>query len=163
MLGADGHEDLGLVVDHVGCSTFLSRLKLEDRVERLPSRHWPLNLCVENVRAQCDALSPATRLVSERNESWYERLSSTCSRLSENQSKSSPACVSDASVRNDTIPESEIGFSGESQTPCDQETDEHDVIPNTRKRRRLLHTSPASALFSLDDFDENDPYRRSTP
>ena len=62
----------------------------------------------------------------------------------------------DASVRNDTIPESEIDLSGEPQTPYDQETDEHDVISNTRKRRRLLHKSLASARFSLDDFDEND-------
>ena len=39
LLGADVHEDLGLVVDHVDCSVFLSHLKLEDTVERLPSRH----------------------------------------------------------------------------------------------------------------------------
>ena len=44
LLGADVHEDLGLVVDHVDCSVFLSHLKLEDTVERLPSRHLALSL-----------------------------------------------------------------------------------------------------------------------
>ena len=34
----------------------------------------------------------------------------------------------DVPARNDTVPESEIDLSGEPQTPCDQETDEHDVI-----------------------------------
>ena len=44
LLGADVHEDLGLVFDHVDCSMFVSHLKLEDKVERLPSRHLcPLN------------------------------------------------------------------------------------------------------------------------
>ena len=51
LLGADVHEDLGLVVDHVDCSVFLSHLKLEDRVERLPSRHLALSLRVEDVKA----------------------------------------------------------------------------------------------------------------
>ena len=60
---------------------------------------------------------------------------------------------------NDTIPESEIVLSAEPPTQCDQATDEHDlrtVIPNTRKRRRLPHKSPASTRFSLDDSDEDD-------
>ena len=39
LLGADVHEDLGLVIDHVDCSVFLSHLKLEDTVDLLPSRH----------------------------------------------------------------------------------------------------------------------------
>ena len=39
LLGADVHEDLGLVVDHVDCFVFLSHLKLQHTVERLPSRH----------------------------------------------------------------------------------------------------------------------------
>ena len=50
--GADVHEDLGLVVDHVDRSVFLGRLKLEDTVERLPSRHLALSLCTEDVKAQ---------------------------------------------------------------------------------------------------------------
>ena len=57
----DVHEDLGLVVDHVDCSVFLSHLKLEDTVERLPSRHLALSLCLEDVKAQCDSLTPQTR------------------------------------------------------------------------------------------------------
>ena len=55
------NEDLGLVVDHVDCSMFLSHLKLEDTVERLPSRHLTLSLCLEDVKAQCDSLTPQTR------------------------------------------------------------------------------------------------------
>ena len=39
LLEADVHEDLGLVVDRVDRSVFLSHLKLEDTVERLPTRH----------------------------------------------------------------------------------------------------------------------------
>ena len=55
------HEDLGLVVDHVDCSVFVSHLKLEDMVERLPSRHLALSLCLEDVKAQCDSFTPQTR------------------------------------------------------------------------------------------------------
>ena len=40
-------------------------------------------------------------------------------------------------------------------TSCDQATDEHDIIPHTRKRRRWTHKSPVSARFSVD-FDEDD-------
>ena len=43
LLGADAHEDLGLVV------------------ERLPSRHLALSLCTEDVKAQYEALTPETR------------------------------------------------------------------------------------------------------
>ena len=43
LLGADAREDLGLVVDHVDGTMFLSHLKLEDMVERLPSRHLALS------------------------------------------------------------------------------------------------------------------------
>ena len=50
LLGADVREDLGRVVDHVDCSVFLSHLKLEDTVERLPSRHLALSLCTEESR-----------------------------------------------------------------------------------------------------------------
>ena len=60
-LGADVHEDLGVVVDHVDCSVFLSHLKLEDTVERLPNRHLALSLCAEDEKAQYEALTPETR------------------------------------------------------------------------------------------------------
>ena len=49
LLGVDVREDLGLVVGPVDCSVFLSPLKLEDTVERLPSRHLALSLCLEDV------------------------------------------------------------------------------------------------------------------
>ena len=61
LLGAHVREDLGLVVDHVDCSVFLSHLKLDDTVERLPSRHLALSLCAEDVNAQYEALTPETR------------------------------------------------------------------------------------------------------
>ena len=51
LLGADVHEDLGLVVDRVDCSVFLSHLKLEDTVERVAK-------CAEDVKAQYEALTP---------------------------------------------------------------------------------------------------------
>ena len=57
LLGADVHDDLGLVVDHVDCSVFLSHLKLEDTVDRLPSP----SLCLDDVKAQCDSLTPQRR------------------------------------------------------------------------------------------------------
>ena len=62
-------------------------------------------------------------------------------------------------VRSETIHEPETDpFSGPAD-PCDSVTDELDVDPcvsKTRKRRRLLHKSPVSARFSLDDCDEDD-------
>ena len=61
LLGADVHEDLGPVVDHVDCFVFLGHLKLEDTVERLLSRHLALNLCTEDVKAKYEALTPETR------------------------------------------------------------------------------------------------------
>ena len=61
LLGAHVREDLGLVVDHVDCSVFLSHLKLDDTVERLPSRHLALSLCAEDVNAQYEAVTPETR------------------------------------------------------------------------------------------------------
>ena len=48
LLGAGVHEDLGLVVDHVEGTVFLSHLEMEDTVERLPSRHLALSLCAED-------------------------------------------------------------------------------------------------------------------
>ena len=100
LLGADVHEDLGLVVDHVDCSVFLSHLKLEDTVERLPSRHLALSLCTENVKAQCEALPPETRerlnnvLSQKKSEFRHTCFSGACSWVSQNQSKCFPACVS---------------------------------------------------------------------
>ena len=100
LLGADVHEDLGLVVDHVDCSVFLSHLKLEDTVERLPSRHLALSLCLEDVKAQCDSLTPQTRerlqgILSQREVDISTNVSlAHAQRLSENQSKSSLACSS---------------------------------------------------------------------
>ena len=34
---------------------------LEDTVERLPSRQFALSLCLEDVKAQCELLTPQTR------------------------------------------------------------------------------------------------------
>ena len=77
LLGADVHEDLGLVVDHVDCSVFfLSHLKLEDTVERLPSRHLALSLCLEDVKAQCDSFTPQTRERFQSILSQREKLTS---------------------------------------------------------------------------------------
>ena len=61
VLGADVHEDLGLVVAHVHCSVFLSHLRLEDTVQQLPTRHLALRLCTEDVKAQSEALTLETR------------------------------------------------------------------------------------------------------
>ena len=61
----------------------------------------------------------------------------------------------DVPVEKETTHESEIDLPVEPLTSRDQATDEHDIIPHTRKRRRLTHQSPVSARFS-DDFDEDD-------
>ena len=100
LLGADVREDLGLVVDQVDCSVFLSQSKLEDTVWRLPSRHLALSLCTEVVKAQYEALTPETRerlnnvLSQRKGDSRHKCFSGACSRVSQNQSKSPPACVS---------------------------------------------------------------------
>ena len=57
--------------------------------------------------------------------------------------------------KKETTYESGIDLIVEPLTSCDQATDEHDVIPHTRKRRRLTHKSPVSVRFSVD-FDEDD-------
>ena len=49
------------VVDHVGGTVLLSHLKMEDTVERLPSRRLALSLCTEDVKAQCEAMTPEIR------------------------------------------------------------------------------------------------------
>ena len=56
-MDADVHEDLGLVVDHV---YRVFEPKLEDMVEMLPNRHMALSLCIEDVKAQSDALTLET-------------------------------------------------------------------------------------------------------
>ena len=65
----------------------------------------------------------------------------------------------DVPVTSETIHEFETDpFSGPADS-CNSVSDELDVDPSvskTRKRRRLLHTSPVSARFSLDDGDEDD-------
>ena len=60
----------------------------------------------------------------------------------------------DVPVKDETTHDSEIDLSVEHRTPCDQAIDEHDVISNTRKRRRLTHKSLVSARFS--DYSEED-------
>ena len=150
------HEDLGLVVNHVECSVFLSHLNLEDTVERMPSRHLALSLCTEDVKAQCDSLTPQT---VSRGKLTHERFSGARTRLSQNQSKSSFAVHHNVPVRSEAIHEPETDpFSGPAD-PCDSVTDELDVDPSvskTRKRRRLLHKSPVFARLSWDDCDEDD-------
>ena len=134
LLGADVREDLGLVVDHVDCSVFLSHLKLEDTVERLPSRHFALSLCTEDVKAQYEALTPETR----------ERLNNV---LSQKKVDPDTNVSLDVPVKDETTHDSEIDLSVEPRTSCDQATDEHDLISSTRKRRRLTHKSLVSARF----------------
>ena len=134
LLGADVREDLGLVVDHVDCSVFLSHLKLEDTVERLPSRHFALSLCTEDVKAQYEALTPETR----------ERLNNV---LSQKKVDPDTNVSLDVPVKDETTHDSEIDLSVEPRTSCDQATDEHDLISSARKRRRLTHKSHVSARF----------------
>ena len=55
----------------------------------------------------------------------------------------------DVPVKDETTHDSEIDLSVEPRTSCDQETDEHDVISSTRKRRRLTHKSPRLRTFCL--------------
>ena len=155
LLGADVHEDLGFVVDHVDGSVFLSHLKLEDTVERLPSRHLALSLCLEDVRAQCNSLTPRTREV-DTNMNLSLAHAHGYLKISRNPLL---RVHRDVRVISETIPETETDpFSGPVDS-CDSVTDELDVdssVSKTRKRRRLLHKSPVSARFSLYDCDEND-------
>ena len=145
LLGADVHEDLGLVVDHVDCSVFLSHLKLEDTVERLPSRHLALSLCTENVKAQYEALTLETR----------ERLNNVlCQKKANSDTHVSLAhahgylkisrnpllrVYRDVPVQDETTHDSEIDLSVEPHTSGDQAIDDHYVISGTRKRRRFTH------------------------
>ena len=134
LLGTDVHEDLGLVVDHVDCTVFLSHLQLENTVERLPSRHLAWSLCTENVTAHYEAMTPETReleqcLVSEKGEFRHTCFSGAYSWESQNQSKSSPVCVYRVVlVKNETTHDSEIDPSVEPHTSCDQAICDYDVI-----------------------------------
>ena len=144
LLGADVREDLGLVVDHVDCSVFLSHLKLEDTVERLPSRHLALSLCLEDFKAQCDSLTPQSR----------ERLQGILS-LGEDDLNTNVTLAHahgytkisrnpllrvhhDVPVRCETSPETEIELSSGPADPRDSVADDLDscpLVPKTRKRR----------------------------
>ena len=140
---------------------FLIHLRLEDTVERLPSRHLALSLCAEDVKAQYEALT------SEKRERLNNVLSQTEVDPDTNDSlahahgylkicRNPPLRVHrDVPVKDDTAHESEIDLSVVPHTSCDQAIDEHDVIPSTRKRRRLTHKSLVSARFS-DKSEEDD-------
>ena len=135
---------------------FPSRLKLEDTVERLPSRHLALSLRTEDVKAQYEALTPETR----------ERLNSVLFQKEVDPNKSVSLAHAhgnlkisrnpllrvyrDVPVKDETAHESEIDSSVEPHT-----TGEHDGISSTRKRRRLTHKSHVSARSS-EDSEEDD-------
>ena len=156
LLGADEHEVLGLVVDHVHCSVFLSHLKLEDTVEGLPSRHLALSLHTEDVNVQYEALTPETR--ERLNNVLFQKEVDPDTNVSMARAhgylkicRNPLLCVyRDVPVKDETAHESEIDLSVEPHT-----TDEHAGISSTRRRRRLTHKSPVSARFS-DDFEEDD-------
>ena len=128
-------------------------LRVSETVERLPSRHLALSLCTEDVKAQCEALTPETR----------ERLNNVLSQKKVNPDTHVSLAHAhgylkisrnhllrvyrDVPVKDETTVEP--------STSCDQATDEHHVIAGTRKRRRLTHKSPVSARF-VDDFEEED-------
>ena len=91
--------DLSWITSIAPC--FLSHLKLEDTVERLPSRHLALSLGLEDVKAQCDSFkTPQTRerlqgILSQREVDISTNVSLAHAHgLSENQSTSSLACPS---------------------------------------------------------------------
>ena len=147
LLGADVHEDLGPVVDHVDCSVFLSHLKLEDTVERLPSRHLALSLCAEDVKAQYEDLTPETR--ERLNNVLYQKEVDPDTNVSLAHAHGylkisrNPLLrvYRDVPVKDGITHESEIDLSVEPRTSYVQATGEHDVISSTRKRRRLTHKS----------------------
>ena len=160
LLGAYVREDLGLVVDHVDCSVFLSHLKLDDTVERLPSRHLASSLCTEDVEAQYEALTPETRERLNLNNVLSQKKVDPDTNVSLAHAHGylkigrNPLLrvYRDVPVKDETTHDSEIDLSVEPRTSCDQATDH---ISSTRKRRRLTHKSPVSARFS-DDFEEDD-------
>ena len=148
LLGADVHEDLGLVVDHVDCSVFLSHSKPEDTVERLPSRHLALSLRTEDVKAQYEALIPETRERLNNVSSQKEVVLNTnvSLALAHGDLKISRRPLlrvyRDVPVKDEPAHESEIDLSVEPHT-----TDEHDGISSTRKRRRLTHMTCFCTFF----------------
>ena len=132
LVGADVHEDLGRVVKDIDCTVFLSHLKLEDRVERLPSRHLALSLCVEDVKAQCDALTPESR----------ERLQNFSSQKEENHGTN----VSLAHALRKTTQFLNQGLI------CLLNL----KLPVIKPLTSTMSFPPASSRFLLDDFDEDD-------
>ena len=155
--------DLSWITSIVPC--FLSHLKLEDTVERLPSRHLALSLCLEDVKAQCDSLTPQTRerlqgILSQREVDISTNVSLAHAHGYLKISRNLLLRVHrEIPVRSEIIHEPETDpFSG-SADPSDSVTGELDFdssVSKTRKRRRLLHKSPVAARFSLDDCDEDD-------
>ena len=144
---------------------FLSHLKLEDKVERLPSRHLALSLCLEDVKAQCDSLTPQSRerlqgILSQGEGDLNTNVSLAHAHGYMKISRNPLLRVHhDVPVRRETIPEPETDPSSVPTDPCDSATDELDFcpfVPETRKRRRLVHKSPISARSLLDDCDEDD-------
>ena len=136
---------LGLVVDHVDCSVFLSHLKLEDTVERLSSRQLALRLCtapetrerLKNVLSQKKVNSD--RHVSLAHAHGYLKISrNPLLRV-----------YRDVPVKDETTHDPEIDLSVEPRTSCDQATDEHDVISGTRKRRRLTQITCLTCLCTF--------------
>ena len=149
------HEDLGLV-DHFDCSVFLSHLNLKDTVERLPSRHLALRLCLEDVKAMCDSLTPQTRerlrgILSQREADINTNVSLAHAHSYLKISRNPLLRVHrHVPVRSETIHEPETDpFSGPAD-PCDSVTGELAFDPSvsmTCKRRRLLHKSPLCTFF----------------
>ena len=126
---------------------------------------WPLSLCLEDVKAQCDSLTPQTRerlqgILSQREVDTDSNVSVAHAHGYLKISRNPLLRVHrNVPVRSETIDEPETDpFSGPAD-PCDSVTDELDFDPSvskTRKCRRLLHKSLVSARFSLDDCDEDD-------
>ena len=143
-------------MDHVDCSVFLSHLKLEDTVERLPSRHLALSLCLEDVKAQCDSLTPQTRerlqgILSQREVDINTNVSLAHAHGYLKISRKPLLRVHrHVPVRSEIIHEPETDpFSGPAD-PCFSVTGELDFDPSvskTCKRRRLLHEVTCLCTF----------------
>ena len=153
------YKDLGLVVDRVDGTVLLSHLKIEDTVERLPSRHLTLSLYAEDVKAHYEALTPEKRkrllrvFVSTRNVLRTGDLVSARSWLFEDQSAST-FCACDVLATSET----KNDLSEQPHNQSDPETAEHDSytdVPDTRTRRYCA-TTPFSARFSFVSSDEED-------
>ena len=124
-----------------------------------------VSLCPEDVKAQCNSLTPRTRerlqtILSQGDVDINTNVSLAHAHGYLKISRNPILRVHrDVPVVIETIPKPETDpFSGPADS-CDSVTDELDVKPSvskTRKRRRSLHKSPVSARFSLDDCDEDD-------